>query len=122
MQSRGGFRRGRGCVEKYMEELQDVTFMDLEKAYDGVDRNAMSLDNTECSVPWWSEFKGFMRGVSVSGSSKSWFKTRVAKYVYVWSSEESEVGVTGRGAPLRVSVDDRERKVSRLLFADDSEE
>ena len=49
----GGFRRGRGCTdqvfvvrqicEKYMAKGKDVyfAFMDLEKAYDRVDRGAM---------------------------------------------------------------------------------
>ena len=49
----GGFRKGRGCVdqvfmlknicEKYLEKCKDVfvAFMDLEKAYDRVDRKAM---------------------------------------------------------------------------------
>ena len=49
----GAFRRGRGCVdqvfvvrqvcEKYLEKGKDVfwAFMDLEKAYDRVDREAM---------------------------------------------------------------------------------
>ena len=49
----GGFRRGRGCTdqifivrqicEKYLGKGKDVyfAFLDLEKAYDRVDRNAM---------------------------------------------------------------------------------
>ena len=49
----GGFRRGRGCTdqiftfrqicEKYLGKGKDVNFafLDLEKAYDRVDRNAM---------------------------------------------------------------------------------
>ena len=49
----GGFRRGRGCTdqvfvvrqisEKYLAKGKDVyfAFMDLEKAYDRVDRDAM---------------------------------------------------------------------------------
>jgi len=48
----GGFRRGRGCVdqvfglkmcEKYLGNGRDlyVAFMDLEKAYDKIDRKAM---------------------------------------------------------------------------------
>ena len=48
-----GFRSGRGCVdqvfalknvcEKYLEKQMDlyVAFMDLEKAYDRVDRDAL---------------------------------------------------------------------------------
>ena len=52
-EEQGGFRRGRGCVdqvfalrtiiEKYLETKKDVfiAFMDLEKAYDRVDRGAM---------------------------------------------------------------------------------
>ena len=50
---RGGFRRGRGCTdqifivrqicEKYLGKGKDVylAFLDLEKAYDSVDRDAM---------------------------------------------------------------------------------
>ena len=50
---RGGFRRGRGCTdhifivrqicEKYLGKGKDVyfAFLDLEKAYDRVDRDAM---------------------------------------------------------------------------------
>ena len=48
MEVQGGFRRGRGCadqtfIEKYMAKDKDVyfAFLDLEKAYDRVDREAM---------------------------------------------------------------------------------
>ncbi len=49
----GGFRRGRGCMgqifvvrqvcEKYLTKCKDVywAFMDLEKAYDRIDREAL---------------------------------------------------------------------------------
>ena len=52
----GGFRRGRGCIdqifivrqicEKYLGKGKDVYFasLDLEKAYDRVDRDAMWND------------------------------------------------------------------------------
>ena len=52
-EEQGGFRRGRGCVdqvfamrqvcEKYLDKGKDVywAFMDLEKAYDRVDREAL---------------------------------------------------------------------------------
>ena len=81
----GGFRRGRGCTdqifivrqicEKYLGKGKDVyfAFLDLEKAYDRVDRDAMwrLLQGVK------SLYVGSKACIRVGSEVSEWFSVRV---------------------------------------------
>ena len=94
-EEQGGFRRGRGCVdqvfalrsivEKYLEKKREVyvAFMDLEKAYDRVDREAMwrVLQMYGVNGRLIEAIKGFYleikRCVRVDGKESDLFRVKV---------------------------------------------
>ena len=145
----GGFRRGRGCTdqiftvrqicEKYLGKGKDVyfAFLDLEKAYDRVDRDAM-----------WNVLRLYgigsrlLRGVKslyvgskacvrVGNEVSEWFPVRVGlRQGCVMSPwlfnlyidgvvREVNARVLGRGLKL-VDGTDNEWELNQLLFADDT--
>ena len=145
----GGFRRGRGCTdqvfvvrqicEKYLAKGKDVyfAFMDLEKAYDRVDRGAMwsvlgmygvdgKLLNAVKSL--YDDSKACVR---VGNEMSEWFPVRVGlRQGCVMSPwlfnlfidgvvREVNTRVLGRGLGL---VDERDYvwELNQLLFADDT--
>ena len=145
----GGFRRGRGCTdqvfivrqicEKYLGKGKDVyfAFLDLEKAYDRVDRDAM-----------WDVLRIYgiggrlLRGVKslhvgskacvrVGNEVSEWFPVRVGlRQGCVMSPwlfnlyidgvvREVNARVLGRGLKL-VAGNENEWELNQLLFADDT--
>ena len=143
----GGFRRGRGCTdqivrqicEKYLGKGKDVyfAFLDLEKAYDRVDRDAM-----------WNVLRVYgiggrlLRGVKslyvgskacvrVGNEVSEWFPVRVGlRQGCVMSPwlfnlyidgvvREVNARALGRGLKL-VDGNDNEWELNQLLFADDT--
>ena len=145
----GGFRRGRGCVdqifavrqvcEKYLAKGKDVfwAFMDLEKAYDRIDREGL-----------WTVLRLYgiggrlLKGVKsfyvnsracvrVGNSVSDWFPVRVGLRqgcvmspwlfnVYMDGVvREVNARMLGRGLGL-VGADGREWNLNQLLFADDT--
>jgi len=74
-EEKGGFRKGRGCVyqifavkglcEKYREKGREVYlgFMDLKKAYDRIDREAL-----------WREMRKYGVSGRLLGAVKSFFR------------------------------------------------
>ena len=147
----GGFRRGRGCTdqifivrqicEKYLGMGKDVyfAFLDLEKAYDRVDRDAM------CNVLRFygtdgrlllgvkSLYVGSKACVRVGNEVSEWFPVRVGLrqgcvmspwlfnlYIYIDGVvREVNARVLGRGLKL-VDGNDNEWELNQLLFADDT--
>ena len=144
-----GFRRGRGCIdqifivrqicEKYLAKGKDVyfAFLDLEKAYDRVDREAM-----------WSVLRMYGIGgrllraveslysnsracVRVGNEVSEWFPVRVGlRQGCVMSPwlfnlyidgviREVNARVHGRGLKL-MDGNDNEWELNELLFADDT--
>ena len=136
-----GFRRGRGCTdqifivrqicEKYLGKGKDVyfAFLDLEKAYDRVERDAM-----------WNVLKLYgiggrlLRGVKslyvgskacvrVGNEVSEWFPVRVGLrqgcVMSQWLFNLYIDGVLGRGLKL-VDGNDNEGELNQLLFADDT--
>ena len=145
----GGFRRGRGCVdqvfavrqvcEKYLGRNKEVfwAFMDLEKAYDRIDREGL-----------WAVLRMYGLGgrllqgvksfyvnsrscVRVGSSVSEWFPVQVGlRQGCVMSPwlfniymdgvvREVNARVLGRGLSL-VNEDGREWSLNQLLFADDT--
>ena len=145
----GGFRRGRGCTdqiftvrqicEKYLGKGKDVyfAFLDPEKAYDRVDRDAM-----------WNVLRLYgiggrlLRGVKsfyvsskacvrVGNEVSEWFPVRVGlRQGCVMSPwlfnlymdgvvREVNTRVLGRGLKL-VDGNENEWELNQLLFADDT--
>ena len=145
----GGFRRGRGCTdqvfvvrqicEKYLAKGKDVyfAFMDLEKAYDRVDRDAMwnvlrlyGVDGKLLSAVK-SLYVGSKACVRVGNEMSEWFPVKVGlRQGCVMSPwlfnlfidgvvREVNARVLGRGLGL---VDERDYmwELNQLLFADDT--
>ena len=145
----GGFRRGMGCVdqvfavrqicEKYMAKGKDVfwAFMDLEKAYDRVDRTGMwdILKVYGVGGRLLEGVKSFYENsracVRVGNSTSEWFTVKVglrqgcAMSPWLFNIymdgvvREVNASVLGRGLGL-VSEEGEEWCVNQLLFADDT--
>ena len=145
----GGFRRGRGCTdqvfavrpvcEKYLAKGKNVywAFMDLEKAYDRVDRTALwdvlrmygVGGKLLCGVK--SFYVDSRACVRVGNEVSEWFPVKVGlRQGCVMSPwlfniymdgvvREVNVRVGGRGLEL-VEEDGRKWELSQLLFADDT--
>ena len=143
-----GFRGGRGCidqifsvrqvVEKYLEKDRKlyIAFMDLEKAYDRVDRGALweVLSAYGVRGKLLQAVKSFYAGskacVRVGGETSDWFEIEVGVkqgcVMSPWLFNVFMDGVLrelkgllgGEGAELM--WEDRILKVSALLFADDT--
>ena len=144
-----GFRKGRGCVdqifalkcicEKYIEKGKEVfcAFMDLEKAYDRVDRGAMwqVLQMYGVGGRLLEAVKSFYREsyacVRVAQGESEWFSVRVGLRqgcvmspwlfnVYMDGVvREVNARVLQRGVRL-ISDAGMEWEVNQLLFADDT--
>ena len=149
MDVQGGFLKGRGCTdqvfvirqvcEKYMSRGKNVyfAFMDLEKAYDRVDRDALwdvlrmygvggKLLNAVRSL--YGDSKACVR---VGGEVSEWFSVRMGlRQGCVMSPwlfnlfidgvvREVNARVLGRGLKL-VDGEDRMWELCQLLFADDA--
>ena len=145
----GGFRRGRGCMdqvfivrqicEKYLAKGKNVyfAFMDLEKAYDRVDRDALwnvlrlyGIDGKLLGAVK-SLYDGSEACVRVGDEVSEWFPVRMGvRQGCVMSPwlfnlfidgvvREVNASVLGRGLGL---VDERDRmwELNQLLFADDA--
>uniref|UniRef100_A0A3P9JF00 ribonuclease H n=1 Tax=Oryzias latipes TaxID=8090 RepID=A0A3P9JF00_ORYLA len=144
-----GFRRGRGCVdqvfvvrqvcEKFLAKGREVfwAFMDLEKAYDRIDREALwvvlSMYGIDGSL--LEGVKSFYRNsracVRVGNSMSEWFPVRVGLRqgcvmspwlfnVYMDGVvKEVNERVSGTGVSM-VNNDGSEWSVNQLLFADDT--
>ena len=145
----GGFRRGRGCTdqiftvrqicEKYLGKGKDVyfAFLDLEKAYDRVDRDAMwnVLRLYGIGGRLLRGVKSFYVGskacVRVGNEVSEWFPVRVGMRqgcvmspwlfsLYVDGVvREVNARVLGRGLKL-VDGNENEWELNQLLFADDT--
>uniref|UniRef100_A0A3P9JM39 ribonuclease H n=1 Tax=Oryzias latipes TaxID=8090 RepID=A0A3P9JM39_ORYLA len=144
-----GFRRGRGCVdqvfvvrqvcEKFLAKGRKVfwAFMDLEKAYDRIDREALwvvlSMYGIDGSL--LEGVKSFYRNsracVRVGNSISEWFPVRVGLRqgcvmspwlfnVYMDGVvKEVNERVLGTGVSM-MNTDSSEWSVNQLLFADDT--
>jgi len=143
----GGFRKGRGCVdqifavkqvcEKVLEKGKNVYlgFMDLEKAYDRVNREALwqvlrmygvrgKLLNGIKSM--YEESKACVR---VKGQLSAWFEiksgVRQGCVMSPWlfnvfmDAVMKEVRMGTRNIGVRLEVNGNEWRVSDLLYADD---
>lgn len=149
LEVQGGFRRGRGCMnqiftvrqicEKYLAKGKEVyvAFMDLEKAYDRVDREAMWNVMRLYGVGGRllqavkSFYKGSKACVRIGNEVSDWFPVRVGLRqgcvmspwlfnLYVDGVvREVNARVLGRGLKL-VGENDHEWEVNQLLFADDT--
>ena len=145
----GGFRRGRGCAnqiftvrqicEKYLGKGKDVyfAFLDLEKAYDRVDRDAMwnVLRLYGIGGRLLRGVKSFYVGskacVRVGNEVSEWFPVRVGLrqgcVMSPWLfnlymdgvAREVNARVLGRGLKL-VDGNESEWELNQLLFADDT--
>jgi len=145
----GGFRRGRGCIdqvfglkemcEKYLGNGRDlyVAFMDLEKAYDKIDRKAMwqVLQVYGVGGKLLRAVKGFYKEskacVRVSREEGEYFPVKVGlRQGCVMSPwlfnifmdgvvREVKARVREQGARM-VYGGERKWEVSQLLFADDT--
>ena len=145
----GGFRRGRGCAdqtfivrqicEKYSAKGKDVyfAFLDLEKAYDRVDREAMWKMLRIYGVGGrllravQSMYAGSKACVRVGSEMSEWFSVRVGlRQGCVMSPwlfnlyidgvvREVNARVFGRGLKL-IDNDKNEWELNQLLFADDT--
>ena len=145
-----GFRKGRGCVdqifavknlcEKYLEKEKElyIAFMDLEKAYDRVDREAL-----------WKVLQIYGVGGKLLGAVKSFYAeskacVRVRKEEGEWFGvttglrqgcvmspwlfnvymdgvvREVNARVLGRGAELSTVGGVQRWEINQLLFADDT--
>ena len=144
-----GFRRGRGCVdqifivrqicEKYLANGKDVyfAFLDLEKAYDRVDRDAMwnvlrlyGIGGRLLQAVK-SLYVGSKACVRVGSEVSEWFPVRVGlRQGCVMSPwlfnlyidgvvREVNARVLGRGVKM-IGRDDNEWELNQLLFADDT--
>ena len=144
-----GFRRGRGCAdqifivrqlcEKYLRKGKDVyfAFLDLEKAYDRVDREAMWNVLRLYGVGGRllravkSLYKDSKACVRVGDELSEWFPVRVGlRQGCVMSPwlfnlyidgvvREVNARVLGRGLKL-LDGNDRDWEMNQLLFADDT--
>ena len=145
-----GFRSGRGCVdqvfalknvcEKYLDKQRDlyVAFMDLEKAYDRVDREALwkVLRIYGVGGKLLEAVRSFYQGckacVRVGNEESDWFPVKVGlRQGCVMSPwlfnlfmdgvvREVNARVLERGASMQSVGDERAWEVSQLLFADDT--
>ena len=144
-----GFRRGRGCTdqtfavreicEKYLKKGKDVyfAFLDLEKAYDRVDRDAMWNVLRLYGVGGKllkavkSMYAGSKACVRVGNEMSEWFTVRVGlRQGCVMSPwlfnlyidgvvREVNARVLGRGVEL-IDANDNAWQMNQLLFADDT--
>ena len=144
-----GFRKGRGCVdqifvvrqicEKALAKGMDVfwAFMDLEKAYDRVDRKALweVLQIYGIGGKLLRAVKSFYESsracVRIGGGESEWFEVKVGLRqgcvmspwlfnVYMDGVvREVNARVVGRGLEL-VKENGKKWEVSQLLFADDT--
>ena len=144
-----GFRRGRGCTdqtfavreicEKYLKKGKDVyfAFLDLEKAYDRVDRDAMWNVLRLYGVGGKllkavkSMYAGSKACVRVGNEMSEWFTVRVGlRQGCVMSPwlfnlyidgvvREVNARVLGRGVEL-IDANDNAWQLNQLLFADDT--
>ena len=144
-----GFRRGRGCTdqtfavreicEKYLRKGKDVyfAFLDLEKAYDRVDRDAMWNVLRLYGVGGKllkavkSMYAGSKACVRVGNEMSEWFTVRVGlRQGCVMSPwlfnlyidgvvREVNARVLGRGVEL-IDANDNAWQMNQLLFADDT--
>jgi len=149
MEEQSGFRKGRGCVdqvfavrqvcEKYLAKGKDVfwAFMDLEKAYDRVDREALwqVLRMYGVGGRLMSAVKSFYVGsracVRVGSETSEWFSVltgvRQGCVMSPWLFnmfmdgvvKEVNARVMSRGAEL-LEGNGVSWQVSQLLFADDT--
>ncbi|WP_435316529.1 reverse transcriptase domain-containing protein, partial [Klebsiella pneumoniae] len=149
MEVQGGFLKGRGCTdqvfvvrqvcEKYLSKGKDVyfAFMDLEKAYDRVDRNALWDVLVMYGVGGRllravkSLYNDSRACVRVGTGVSDWFPVRMGlRQGCVMSPwlfnlyidgvvREVNARVFGRGLKL-VDAEDRVWELSQLLFADDT--
>ena len=145
----GGFRRGRGCTdqtfvvrqicEKYVKKDKDVyfAFLDLEKAYDRVDREAMwkVLELYGVGGRLLSAVKSMYADsracVRVGSERSEWFSVKVGlRQGCVMSPwlfnlyidgvvREVNARVGGRGLKL-IDRDGNDWEMNQLLFADDT--
>ena len=148
-EAQGGFRRGRGCTdqtfivrqlcEKYLAKRKDVffAFMDLEKAYDRVDRDAMwdvlriygvggrllkavrsmYADSKACvrvgdeMSDWFSVEVGLRQGCVMSPWLFNLYMDGVVR----------EMNARARGMGLKlIDESENEWEMNQLLFADDT--
>ena len=149
MEVQGGFLKGRGCTdqvfvvrqvcEKYLSKGKDVyfAFMDLEKAYDRVDRNALWDVLVMYGVGGRllravkSLYNDSRACVRVGTGVSDWFPVRMGLrqgcVISPWLFNlyidgvvrEVNARVFGRGLKL-VDAEDRVWELSQLLFADDT--
>ncbi len=145
----GGFGRGRGCVdqifavrqvcEKYLAKGKEVfwAFMDLEKAYDRIDREGLWTvlrlygPGGRLLKGVKSFYKNSRASVRVGNGVSEWFPVRVglqqecvmSPWLFIVYMDgivrEVHVRSLGRGSSL-VNADSREWNLSQLLFADDT--
>ena len=147
-EEQGGFRRGRGCVdqmfalrcivEKYLEKGKKVyaAFMDLEKAYDRVDRQGMwrvlriyGVDGILLRAVK-SMYEGARAAVRVDGELSEFFDLNVglkqgcvmSPWLFNLYMDGVIREVKGRAVDVGVSLvrDGMEWKIPVLLFADDT--
>ena len=148
-EEQGGFRKGRGCVdqifvvrqlcEKFLAKGKDVyvAFMDLEKAYDRVDRRALwqvvSLYGVGGKLlrAMKSLYDDNRMCVRVGGEESEWFESKIGlRQGCVMSPwlfnlymdgvvREVSARVNGEGAKL-MNADGREWELWQILFADDT--
>ena len=148
-EEQGGFRKGRGCVdqifvlrqmcEKFLAKGKEVyvAFMDLEKAYDRVDRRALwqvaSLYGVGGKLlrALQSMYEGNRMCVRVGGEESEWFESKVGlRQGCVMSPwlfnlymdgvvREVSARVEGEGVKM-VGADGRGWELCQILFADDT--
>lgn len=143
-----GFRSGRGCVdqvfavrqlcEKYLEKGKGIfwAFMDLEKAYDRIDRDALwvVLEGYGVGGKLLNGVKSFYVNsracVRVGNCVSEWFDVRVGLrqgcvmspwlFNVFMDGVVREVNASGRGGLNLLDEVGNEWNVSQLLFADDT--
>ena len=145
----GGFRKGRGCVdqvfalknvcEKYLEKNRCVymAFMDLEKAYDRVEREALwkvlNMYGVERKLVRAVKifYEDSMACVRVGRVESDWFGVKVglrqgcvmSPWLFNLYADgvvrEVKARVQGKGVTL-VSANEEVYEVCQLLFADDT--
>ena len=148
-EEQGGFRKGRGCVdqifvvrqmcEKFSAKGKEVyvAFMDLEKAYDRVDRRALwqvvGLYGVGGKLlrALKSMYEDNRMCVRVGGKESEWFESKVGlRQGCVMSPwlfnlymdgvvREVSARVEGKGAKM-MSAGGREWELCQVLFADDT--
>ena len=146
MRNRGVFRKGRGCMdqiftfkslsEKFVEKKREmfVRFMDLEKAYDRVDREKMFRVLHKKGITGGlleavkSFYRNSMAGVRVGHKTGDLFEVRgglrqgcvMSPWLFNLYVDEVIKGMNRGGRGVRVRYEGDVEEVSVLLFADDA--